>query len=183
LLSLGFAPSDLAAESRPSSAQEISITVFKGRHELWLYRGTERLKIYRIFWGSSPGANKEKRGDNRTPIGNCRVVEKTENGKFHRFLAINYPNLQDADRAYDQGTITADDWVKILQAEGTGAKPPWNTPLGGLLGIHGIGENEKLKLGLIEDMDWTNGCIALTNREVDELYRIVPLGAPVRIYE
>jgi lipoprotein-anchoring transpeptidase ErfK/SrfK len=40
-----------------------------------------------------------------------------------------------------------------------------------------------LKLGLIEDMDWTNGCIALTNREVDELYRIVPLGAPVRIYE
>jgi murein L,D-transpeptidase YafK len=165
----------------PINSAELSITVFKTAHQLWLYKDNEAIKRYRIFLGSSPIGDKIKRGDNRTPEGNYRVIEKNADSKFHRFITINYPNVKDADIAYDEGRLTAFQWVDILYASSKGTKPPWNTPLGGFLGIHGIGENEQYKLQLIGDTDWTNGCIALTNREVDELFRLIPLGTLVRI--
>ena len=133
-----------------------------------------------MFLGSEPG-HKEKRGDNKTPEGDYRVVEKKKSDKFHRFIGINYPNLKDANRAYGQGRLTADQWVEILHASSKGLKPPWNTPLGGFVGIHGIGENEKFKLRIIGKWDWTNGCVALKNRDVEELFRRVPMGTVVRI--
>jgi len=157
--------------------------IFKARHELWLFRGDKSTKVYRVFLGSSPEGDKRERGDYKTPQGDYRVVEKKNNSKFHRFIAINYPNLKDADRAYEEGRITAAQWVEILRAAETGSKPPWDTSLGGFIGIHGIGDDEEFKLRLIEDMDWTNGCIALTNRDVDELFRLLPIGTTVRIRE
>jgi murein L,D-transpeptidase YafK len=160
---------------------EISITVFKHRHELRLLRGNETLKVYNIFLGSSPDEEKKARGDNRTPEGNYIVIEKKHDSVFHRFLAINYPNREDADRAYKEDSISPEEWAEIFRASTLGVKPPWDTTLGGYVGIHGIGANEEAKLRLIGDWDWTNGCIALTNGEIEELFRLVPLGAPVRI--
>ena len=161
--------------------KDVSITIFKKAHQLWLYQGKRPMKVYRIFLGSSPKGNKTKQGDNRTPEGDYRIVEKRDDSKFHRFITFDYPNLKDADRAYEEGRLTASQWVDILYASSKKIKPPWNTPLGGYLGIHGIGENEKFKLKLIEDMDWTNGCIALTNQDVEEIYRKVPIGSVIRI--
>ena len=60
-------------------------------------------------------------------------------------------------------------------------RPPADTALGGHLGIHGIGNDEQFKLRLIEDMDWTNSCVAVTNKEIRELYKKVPVGTLVRI--
>ncbi len=165
----------------PTIRAEFSMTVLKKAHQLWLYKGNQPIKMYRIFLGSSPKGDKIKRGDNRTPEGNYRVIEKNANSKFHRFITIDYPNVKDADRAYHEGRLTASQWVDILYTSRKGMKPPWNTSLGGFLGIHGIGDNENFKLRLIGDMDWTNGCVALTNRDVDELFRRVPLGTLVRI--
>ena len=159
---------------------DLSITVFKERQELWLYRGATLAKIYQVFLGSRPG-NKRKRGDNRTPEGDYRVVEKKTSDKFHRFLGLDYPNLDDANRAYGEGRLTPDQWVEILHANTKGIKPPWNTPLGGFVGIHGIGEDERRKLRAIGDWNWTNGCVALRNRDVEELFQRVPLGTVVRI--
>ena len=165
----------------PASYNEISITVLKTAHQLWLYKGKEPIKVYRVFLGSSPEGHKRTRGDNRTPEGNYRVIEKNPDSKFHRFITIDYPNVRDADLAYNEGRLSASQWVDILYASTKGVKPPWNTSLGGFLGIHGIGDDEKFKLELIGDMDWTNGCIALTNRDVEELFRRVPVGTLVRI--
>lgn len=159
---------------------ELSITVYKNRRELWLFRGETLIKVYPVFLGSRPG-DKRKRGDNRTPEGDYRVVEKKNSDKFHRFLGIDYPNLKDANRAYNEGKLTAGQWVEILHAYTKGLKPPWNTPLGGFVGIHGIGDNERFKLRLVGNWDWTNGCVALRNRDVEELFRRVPLGTVVRI--
>ena len=161
-------------------SRELSITVYKERRELWLYRGVTLTKIYPIFLGSRPG-DKQKRGDNRTPEGDYRVVEKTTSEKFHRFLGLDYPNLDDANRAYSEGRLTADQWVEILHANTKGTKPPWDTPLGGFVGIHGIGDDERVKLQAIGDWNWTNGCVALRNHDVEELFQRVPLGTVVRI--
>ena len=163
--------------------REVSVTIFKARHELWFFRGDKPTKVYRVFLGSSPKGHKRERGDYKTPEGDYRVVEKRGNSKFHRFIAIDYPNMKDANRAYEEGRITADQWVEILSAAETGSKPPWDTPLGGFIGIHGIGDDEEYKLRLIEDMDWTNGCVAINNRDVDELFRLLPIGSTVRIRE
>ena len=92
---------------------ELSITVYKERRELWLFRGDTLSKIYPVFLGSKPG-DKQQRGDNKTPEGDYRVVEKKKSAKFHRFLGIDYPNLKDANRAYGEGRLTADQWVEIL---------------------------------------------------------------------
>lgn len=180
LLAIPF-PAHSNDGARETPGQAVSITIFKKAHQLWLYKGKKPVKIYRIFLGSSPKGDKTKQGDNRTPEGNYRIVEKRADSKFHRFITFDYPNLKDADRAYEAGRLTASQWVEILYASSKGIKPPWNTPLGGFLGIHGIGENEKFKLKLIEDMDWTNGCIALTNQDVEEIFRKVPIGSILRI--
>jgi murein L,D-transpeptidase YafK len=173
-----------AEENNHTSLNEgVSITIFKSRHELWLYRGEKPTKVYRVFLGSSPEGDKRERGDFKTPQGDYRVVEKKNDSKFYRFIGINYPNLKDADRAYEDGRITAEQWVEILYAAETGAKPPWDTPLGGYIGIHGIGDDEGFKLRLIEDMDWTNGCVAVINRDVNELFHLLPIGTTVRIRE
>jgi len=159
----------------------ISLTIHKSRHEMHLYRGKDLVKIYRVFLGSSPVGHKLSRGDNKTPEGNYRVVEKKDSDKFHRFIAIDYPNAHDAELAFRQGRITARQKARIRRAIDQGNRPPADTVLGGHLGIHGIGSDEEFKLKLIEDMDWTNGCISVTNNEIHELYREVPIGALVRI--
>ena len=183
VLLVAVALSSLAPASEHITKQpggELSITVYKNRRQLWLFRGETLAKIYPVFLGSRPG-DKRQRGDNRTPEGDFRVVEKKNSDKFHRFLGIDYPNLKDANRAFGEGSLTADQWVEILHANTKGLKPPWNTPLGGFVGIHGIGDNESLKLRLVGNWDWTNGCVALRNRDVEDLFQRVPLGTVVRI--
>ncbi len=183
MLLVAVALSSLAPASEHITKQpggELSITVYKNRRQLWLFRGETLAKIYSVFLGSRPG-DKRKRGDNRTPEGDYRVVEKKNSDKFHRFLGIDYPNLKDANRAYGEGSLTADQWVEILHANTKGLRPPWNTPLGGFVGIHGIGDNESFKLRLVGNWNWTNGCVALRNRDVEELFQRVPLGTVVRI--
>jgi murein L,D-transpeptidase YafK len=171
----------LAEDTSLPAADRISLTIYKSRHEMHLYRGKDLIKIYRIFLGSSPVGHKVWRGDNKTPEGNYRVVEKRDSDKFYRFIAIDYPNAHDAELAFRQGKITARQKARIRRAIDQGTRPPADTVLGGHLGIHGIGRDEEFKLKLIEDMDWTNGCISVTNNEIHELYREVPMGAVVRI--
>jgi len=159
----------------------ISLTIYKSRREMHLQRGKHTVRVFRVFLGSSPLGHKLRQGDNKTPEGNYRVVDKKISDKFHRFIGINYPNAHDAELAFRQGRITAWEKARIKRAVYEGVRPPAETVLGGHLGIHGIGDDERFKLKLIEDMDWTNGCIAVTNAEIRELYRQLPIGTLVRI--
>jgi len=181
LLVAALAGSAFAGQVNVPASDRISLTIYKSRHEMHLLRGAETIKVYRIFLGSAPSGHKLRRGDNRTPEGNYRVVDKNVSDKFHRFIGIDYPNAHDATLAFRQGKITASQKASIRRAVDSGVRPPAQTILGGHLGIHGIGRDEQLKLRLIEDMDWTNGCIAVTNKEIRELFENVPVGAQVRI--
>lgn len=171
------------ATALATSDSHLSLIIYKSRHEMRLYRGDKVVKVYRIFLGSNPIGHKLQQGDNKTPEGTYHVVDKQVSEKFHRFIGIDYPNAHDAELAFRQGRIASRDKSRIKHAVLQGIRPPADTILGGHLGIHGIGTDEKFKLRLIEDMDWTNGCIAVTNAEIRELYEKLPLGTVVRIHK
>jgi hypothetical protein len=93
-------------------------------------------------------------------------------------MGLDYPNPDAARRALRQGDIDRDQWQRIRQAFHTGETPPQNTPLGGFIGIHGVGAGD---LEIHGQYNWTNGCIAVTNEQIDELAEWVTIGTPVEI--
>lgn len=152
------------------------IHVWKDRRVLELREGSS-VRRFTVRLGRSPRFAKLRQGDMRTPVGRYRVVEKLAGSRFHRFLGINYPNMADAERAYREGRIDLHVWLDLFLADARGRIPPWNTPLGGRIGIHGEGRQER------PPFDWTEGCIAVSNEEIEYLFDRVPIGTPVIIHE
>ncbi|MBS1857246.1 MAG: L,D-transpeptidase family protein [Acidobacteria bacterium] len=128
------------------------IVVHKARRELLLLRGNSILRAYRIALGRDPIGHKQCEGDGRTPEGDYLIDRRNPRSRYHLALHISYPN--DADRA---------------RAAALGADP------GGDIMIHG------LKDGQPRDGDWTQGCIAVTNAEMEEIWSLVPDGTPIHI--
>ena len=119
-----------------------------------------------VALGKCPEGPKEREGDGRTPEGEYFVCLKKE-GKYGPSLGLSYPNGQDALRAGISGAAVE----RIREAERKKERPPWGTPLGGEIYIHGGGTNS----------DWTAGCVALEDRDARMLYDMTPLQTPVRI--
>jgi murein L,D-transpeptidase YafK len=159
-----------------SRAQPV-IEIWKKRREMELRTGERVLRRFRVALGLSPELPKRQRGDLRTPVGRYFVCEKLPRSRFRRFLGLNYPNEQDAEGAYAEHIINATEWAGIFLENLRGGVPPWYTPLGGRVGIHGYGGRPELKV------DWTEGCIAVGDEEIEYLYQRVPLGTPVIIHE
>ena len=157
--------------------QQPRIEIWKSRHALELRDGSLMVRRFEVALGIVPKAPKRMRGDLRTPVGRYYVTEKRPSPRFHRFMGISYPNITDAERGYRERLIDAQQWGDIFFANLRGEMPTWRTPLGGLVGIHGWGARPPLKV------DWTEGCIAVGNDEIEFLYDRVPVGTPVLIYE
>ncbi|UCE87850.1 MAG: L,D-transpeptidase family protein [Deltaproteobacteria bacterium] len=128
--------------------------------------------------GREPLGPKVTAGDLRTPEGGYRVSGPAEPGRFHLFIPIDYPSVEDARRALAAGRISQRDYARIARAHEQGLRPPGDTPLGGDLGFHGEGSRWK---GDSVDLDWTYGCIAVTDRDIDFLAERLEVGTPVRI--
>jgi murein L,D-transpeptidase YafK len=168
--------------SRAAADQPLHIRVWKAQHKLDVLSGNKIIRTYHVSLGVSPVGTKTVRGDGKTPVGVYSVVDKRPSERFRWFLALNYPAKEDADRAFDANRISADTWADIWLADKMGYEPPWNTPLGAFVGIHGTGSGgRKAKLRLASD--WTDGCIAVSDRAIDELYEMIPLGTVVEIRE
>jgi murein L,D-transpeptidase YafK len=148
------------------------IEVFKAKRELQLWDGDKLVKTYHIALGENPVPPKERKGDKATPEGSYFICDKNPNSKFHLSLAISYPNAQDAKRGLKAGLISRPEYSAILKAVETQTIPPWNTKLGGEVFVHGSGSSP----------DWTWGCVALENSDIEELYRLVPLKTPITIH-
>jgi murein L,D-transpeptidase YafK len=152
------------------------IEVWKGRRLMELREGDQVLRQFEVALGHSPTAHKHIRGDTRTPVGHYRVCGKKPASQFHRFLGLNYPNADDAERGYRDQLISAREWADIFVASLRYDMPSWNTALGGAVGIHGRG-------GRTRSGDWTKGCIAVSDEEIDFIYDRVPVGTSVIINE
>jgi murein L,D-transpeptidase YafK len=149
------------------------IIIGKSKRELKLYSGDIFLKSYRIALGPHPEGDKNTEGDGCTPEGVYYICTKNPSSAYHLFLGISYPNKEDARRGLENGIISESDYRKILTAIEHGKCPPWNTKMGGEIGIHGGGAKK----------DWTAGCIALENKDIEELYIIMEIGDWVTIME
>jgi len=118
------------------------------------------------------------KGDRRTPLGRFTIAWIPAKSQYHRFLGLNYPDRERADRALADGDITEAQWQAIRRASEANRRPPQDTPLGGFIGIHGTGDGDP---GIHSQFNWTSGCIALTNDQIDRLVDLVRIGTPVEI--
>ena len=164
-------------------ANDYKIIVSKKNKELVLESSGEGVKKYSIATGKGGKGTKRRRGDSKTPIGTYRITDLKESDRFHYFIQIDYPNLIDAWYGYKNQIIDADEFKKIATAYKNRETPPQNTGLGGLIGIHGIGETTEKKLTIHQELNWTDGCIALTNNEINDLKKYIDVGTQVIIKE
>lgn len=96
-------------------------------------------------------------------------------------MQLDYPNLLDAWYGYKDKIISSNEFKKIVMAFKNNQTPPQDTLLGGYIGIHGLGEVNEEILNIHEINNWTEGCIALKNEEINELRQFVSIGTPITI--
>lgn len=132
-----------------------------------------------VALGRSPQGTKRLRGDDRTPEGAYRIAGPARASRFHRFLPIDFPSRADAAEGLADGRIGEAVYRRILGAHRRGALPPQHTALGGHLGLHGQGPRWR---DAPPRLDWTHGCIAVGDEEIEALAGRVEPGTPVYIY-
>ncbi|MDI1450117.1 L,D-transpeptidase family protein [Polyangium sp. 6x1] len=146
-----------AKPGKPADEVASLIRVDKSDHRLDLIaQGGRVLKTYKVAIGSGGAGPKRFEGDKVTPVGTYHVKGRFK-GLFHQFLNVTYPN--DEDRA------------RFADLKRRGEVPPGRT-VGFGIGIHGVGQRDWN--GVHKQSDWTHGCIALDDAEIDELSRLVP---------
>lgn len=134
------------------------IVVEKAQRKLSIFREGKRLKTYRVALGRNPIGAKEQEGDGKTPEGVYTIDYRNPASDYHLALHISYPSNEDNARAAQRGVNAGFDIM-----------------------IHGL-PNGKGWMGVTHrQKDWTAGCIAVTDEEMDELYRVVPDGTTTEI--
>lgn len=149
----------------------MKILIEKSNRRLIWVRADGSSLAFPIVLGKCPEGHKLREGDLHTPEGEYYVCTRNEKSKYHLALGLSYPNPSDADAALSRGEITLEQHSAILSAHENGKRPPWDTPLGGFIMIHGGGT----------ESDWTAGCIAMKNEDIELLFSLCPIGTPVKI--
>ena len=150
--------------------ENLTISVMRGKALLYKYDN--------IAIGSNGPSLARRVSDQTTPLGEFRISGINPRSRFHLFMAIDYPTMEHARSALADGRISPDEYMAVSNAWLGGEPPPQDTRLGGYLGIHGVGDGNTEIHGLV---NWTDGCIAVTNEQMDELARWVGVGTRVSV--
>jgi len=158
---------------------DVRLVIDTQSRNLEVLKGEQILEVLEhVVIGRKGAGTKERRGDDITPLGNYRIGWINEKSSFRKFFGLTYPNLEHAEKALKKGQIGQREYDEIVRAELMGGIPPQNTDLGGQIGIHGLGSGS---LSVHEVFDWTHGCIALTNEQIDRLSQYVEKGTLVTV--
>lgn len=155
----GCGSSTRMASVEPSHADKV--VVKKSQRKLELHNNGRVIREYRIALGGAPDGHKFREGDQRTPIGDYLLNWRNPNSNFYKSIHISYPNERDK-----------------LVSRSLGYSNP-----GGMIMIHGLPnyvQSEALR-GQYANRDWTQGCIAVQNHEIDEIWSMVRDGTPIKI--
>ncbi|HEB94241.1 MAG TPA: hypothetical protein ENI94_12430 [Gammaproteobacteria bacterium] len=134
------------------------VIVYKSEKKMYLLSEGDRIKEYNVVFGANPKGHKQHEGDERTPEGKYILDYKKSDSSFYKAIHISYPN--EADRR---------------RARANGVSP------GGQIMIHGQKNGRGALSWLAQQFNWTDGCIAVTNAEMDEIWALVKLGTPIEI--
>lgn len=165
------------------ATDQVELIIDHSEHKLVIKKDNTTLRTFKVALGSGGKKAKQHEGDHKTPKGTYKISKIRDSNRFHMFLQLNYPNMKDAGRALKNHLISREQYQDILDAHAYGHLPPQNTALGGAIGIHGIGHETKDKLEIHQIADWTQGCIALRNDEIEELSRYIDVGTTVSIID
>lgn len=161
---------------------QLALVIQKSRHVLTLYKGMTPVKSYWAAFGKGYAAgDKRRKGDKRTPEGEFYICSLNHSERFYKFMGISYPSLRHAKEGLIRGIITQSEYNEIASTIAERQQPPWDTALGGAIGIHGRLTDAAVKLTPRPE-NWTDGCIALNNQDIDEIFSVVSLGTPVYIF-
>jgi murein L,D-transpeptidase YafK len=142
----------------PESERATRILVEKAERRLSLYRDNQLIRTYAVALGGNPVGTKERQSDSRTPEGRYTIDLRNDASRFHLSLRISYPDH--ADRA---------------RAAASGVSP------GGDIFVHGLPNGYDWLGAAHRARDWTDGCIAVTNAEIEEIWSLVAIGTPIEI--
>lgn len=134
------------------------VVVLKSKRQMLLMADGAPFKSYGISLGGSPRGHKKQQGDRRTPEGRYLIDYRNPNSNFHLSLHISYPDAADRRRAKQRGVDP-----------------------GGMIMIHGLPNNWEWAAASLKGTDWTDGCIAVTNDEIEEIWALVKNGTPIEI--
>jgi murein L,D-transpeptidase YafK len=141
-----------------TTAQADKIVIVKSVRTMTLLSGPKVLKTYKVALGGVPAGPKRVEGDHKTPEGNYVIDAKNSRSQFHLSLHISYPSAADRENAHKLGS-----------------RP------GGAIMIHGLARPFAYLGSLHRQTDWTDGCVAVTNAEIEEIWKLVPVGTRVEI--
>lgn len=147
----------VARAANPVQANRV--VVYKAQRKMELLRDGKVIKTYKIALGPNSVGPKTRQGDHRTPEGIYRIDTKNEHSRYHLALHISYPDAKDRERARKFGV-----------------RP------GGDIMIHGLPDRFAYLGTLQSNYDWTDGCIAVSNAEIEEVWKLVPVGTEVEIH-
>lgn len=147
-----------SAMSKPKMYSADSIVLDKSERKLSMYDHGQLVKSYIVALGRNPVGDKMKRGDGRTPEGLYRIEGRNSGSKYHLSLRVSYPSADDRALAMRRGVSP-----------------------GGDIMLHGLPKEFATVGALHREQDWTEGCVALTNEEIEEIWRAVPDGAWIHI--
>ncbi|GAA4452031.1 L,D-transpeptidase [Rurimicrobium arvi] len=162
----GPAVTELHVPIRPDTLVKnlLEIVVSKSSYRVGLYYRNRLIRSYKAVFGPNPKFNKLMEGDRNTPEGKFTITNKNPASKYNKFMLLSYPN----DSAYAR--------FNMLKKQG---KIPADARIGGDIGIHGIwkGGDDMIEMGV----GWTDGCVAIKNKDIEELFSLVGVGTKVTI--
>jgi murein L,D-transpeptidase YafK len=156
------------------------IVVDKSEYNLALFSDTTLIKNYKVILGRV--AN--KRIDIRsTPVGVFKICDKIEKYKYHKLLKLNYPNSGSGAELLMEKKISKSEYKRIANAELSDNCPPLDLQFIENFGLQGIGEYDLIFKNLPFVFNWTNGSVALSNKDIDEIFSVCKIGTQVTIRE
>lgn len=170
---------DEQSQTAASQKQSVWLLIDTQKMQLEVKQGEQTLAVFpNIAIGRNGAGAKTRRGDNITPLGEYKIGWVNPQSQFHTFYGLTYPSIEDAKNALSKSIISQNEHDDIVYAQEHNLVPPQNTALGGIVGVHGLGKADERIHKL---MNWTHGCIALTNSQVDQLDPWIEEGMVVKI--
>lgn len=134
------------------------VVVEKSKHLLSIYKANKLLASYHVAFGGSPTGNKQKEGDKKTPEGRYILDYRIENNAYHKAFHVSYPNAKDTENARKLGVSP-----------------------GSAIMVHGQKNGFDWASSIVQRFNWTKGCVALANQDLDQMWSIVNVGTPIEI--